>query len=90
MYFTSHFRDIAVEFMIFIFYIYITANPPIPRGHGPSPQVCLEVQWAGAEDRVDVDVMVKEEVMMQVMVVVEMAEKARLLKFKILNVCTCV
>ena len=33
MYFTSHFRDIAVEFRIFIFYIYSTANPPIPRGH---------------------------------------------------------
>ena len=33
MYFTSHVWDIAVEFMIFIFYIYSTIYPPIPRGH---------------------------------------------------------
>ena len=33
MYFTSHFWDIAVEFISFIFYIYSTVNPPISRGH---------------------------------------------------------
>ena len=33
MYFASHVWDIAVEFMRFIFYIYSTINPPIPRGH---------------------------------------------------------
>ena len=33
MHFTSHVLDIAVQFMRFIFYIYSTVNPPIPRGH---------------------------------------------------------
>ena len=53
VHFTSHVSDIAVEFMRFIFYIYSTINPPIPRGHraftsGPPKRVTGQDRgWGG-------------------------------------------
>ena len=46
--------------------------------------MCLKVWWARGEDGVDVDMMVKEEVMvviMEVMIVVQTADKTRMFKF---------